>query len=159
MFGFAVEVVDEWITMGSKKARTIKKLTVKNEELKKSLSTVRGQLTKTNAKLSTAQERAERWKKEAAAHRVAASRSDARVEKLRKKLDRAATALKPVQATGPLAAATSDRPAAEATTADGLTAPDRSWTVVQLRAEARARGLTGMSNMPKAKLLAALSKT
>jgi hypothetical protein len=30
--------------------------------------------------------------------------------------------------------------------------------VVQLRAEARARGLAGMSNKPKAKLLAALTR-
>jgi hypothetical protein len=46
---------------------------------------------------------------------------------------------------------------AEPTTADGVTVPDETWSVVELRAEARARGLVGMSNKPKAQLLAALS--
>jgi len=85
-------------------------------------------------------------------------RSDARVEKLQKKLDRASAALEPVRAVGPVEAAASGRPAAEPTAADGLTNPDQTWTVVQLRAEARARGLAGMSNKPKAKLLAALTR-
>ena len=35
--------------------------------------------------------------------------------------------------------------------------PDMSWTVVRLRAEARARGLTGLSSKPKAEILAALT--
>ncbi len=34
--------------------------------------------------------------------------------------------------------------------------PDDSWTVAQLRAEARTRGLTGLSRKTKAELLAAL---
>ena len=45
----------------------------------------------------------------------------------------------------------------EPTAADGLTVPDETWTVVQLRAEARARGLVGTSNKSKAQLLDALS--
>ena len=104
---------------------------------------MRAQLTKTETKLGKANEKAERWKREAAAARTAASRSDARVEKLRKKLDRASAALKPVRAVGPVEAVASGRPAAEPTAADGLTIPDQTWTVVQLRAEARARGLAG----------------
>ncbi len=140
-----------------KKARTIKELTATNKELKKTLSSVRGQLTKTETKLTKANEKVERWKKETAAQRTAASRSDARVEKLQKKLDRAATALEPVQAVGPLEAAASGRTVGEPTAADGLTVPDETWTVVQLRAEARARGLVGMSNKSKAQLLDALS--
>lgn len=35
-------------------------------------------------------------------------------------------------------------------------APDDSWTVAELREEARTRGLTGYSRMKKAELLAAL---
>jgi len=140
---------------GKKKA---KKLTAANEELTKTLSVVRAQLTKTETKLGKANEKAERWKSEAAAARTAASRSDARVEKLRRKLDRASAALKPVRAVGPVEAVASGRPAAEPTAADGLTIPNQTWTVVQLRAEARARGLAGMSNKPKAKLLAALTR-
>ena len=149
---------DERDLMNSKKkARTIKELTATNKELKKTLSGVRGQLTKTETKLTKANEKAERRKKETAAQRTAASRSDARVEKLQKKLDRAAAALEPVQAVGPLEAAASGRTVGEPTGADGLTVPDQTWTVVQLRAEARARGLVGMSNKSKAELLAALS--
>ena len=129
-----------------------------NEELTKTLSAVRGQLTKTETKLGKANEKAERWKREAAAARTAATRSDARVEKLQKKLDRASAALEPVRAVGPVEAAASGRRAAEPTAADGLTNPDETWTVVQLRAEARARGLAGMSNKPKTKLLAALTR-
>jgi chromosome segregation ATPase len=140
-----------------KKTQTIKELTATNKELKKTLSGVRGQLTKTETKLAKANQKAERWKKETAAQRTAASRSDARAEKLQKKLDRAAAALEPVQAVGPLEAAASGLPVGEPTTADGLTVPDETWTVVQLRAEARARGLVGMSNKSKAQLLDALS--
>ena len=88
--------------MGSKKkARAIEELTATNRDLKRTLSSVRGQLTKTEAKLAKANERVERWKKEAAAHRTAASRSDARVERLQKKLDRASATLTPVRTSGP----------------------------------------------------------
>ena len=37
--------------------------------------------------------------------------------------------------------------------------PDDSWTVAQLREEARTRGLAGMSRKNKAELLAALGVT
>lgn len=140
-----------------KKTRTIKELTATNRELKKTLSSVRGQLTKTETKLTKANQKADRWKKETAAQRTAASRADARAEKLQKKLDRAATALEPVQAVGPMEAAASGLPVGEPTAADGLTVPDETWTVVQLRAEARARGLVGMSSKSKAQLLSALA--
>ncbi len=47
--------------------------------------------------------------------------------------------------------------AATATPQESATvAPDEGWTVVQLRAEARARGLTGLSGKTKAELLDAL---
>ena len=127
--------------MGNKKKA--KKLTAANEELTKTLTGVRAQLTKTETKLGKANEKAKRWQREAAAARTAASRSDARVEKLRRRLDRASANLKPVRAVGPVEAAASGRPAAKPTDADGLTTPNPTWTVVQLRAEARARGLAG----------------
>jgi hypothetical protein len=142
--------------VGNKKKA--KKLTAANAELTKTLTGVRAQLTKTETKLGKANEKAERWQREATAARTAASRSDARVEKLQKKLDRASAALKPVHAVGPLEATATGRPAAEPTAGDGLTIPDQTWTVVQLRAEARARGVAGMSNKPKAQLLAALAR-
>ena len=142
--------------MNKKKARTTKQLTATNEELKKTLSVVRGRLTKSETKLTKATGKAERWKKEAAAQRRAGSRSGARAEQLQKKLDRAAAAVEPIGATEPMEAAAS-RPVAEPRAADGVTVPDETWSVVQLRAEASARGLVGMSNKPKAQLLAALS--
>src|SRR5689334_20015348 len=107
---------------GKKKARAIEELTDTNRDLKKTLASARGQLTKTEAKLAKANERAERWKKEAAAHRTAASRSDARVEKLQKKLDRATAALKP--ASGPNQAGAAGRSVAEPTGPAGLAVPD-----------------------------------
>ena len=150
---------DERDLMNSKKkARTIKELTATNKELKKTLSGVRGQLTKTETKPTKANEKAERWKKETAAQRTRLPHAPMPgVEKLQKKLDRAAAALEPVQAVGPLEAAASGRTVSEPTAADGLTVPDQTWTVVQLRAEARARGLVGMSDKSNAELLDALS--
>lgn len=114
-------------------------------------------MTKSETKLAKTTGKTERWKKEAAAQRGAASRSGARVEKLQKKRDRAAAAVEPIRATGPMDAAASGTPVAEPTAADGVTVPNETWSVVQLRAEARARGLVRMSNKPKAQLLAALS--
>jgi chromosome segregation ATPase len=141
----------------SKKSKTIEKITAANVELKKTLAGVRGQLTKTQSKLAKTTERADRWKKEAAAHRTAAARSDARAEKLQKKLDRATAALKPAPSTKAQKAATTGDSNSEPSTAYGLTAPDETWTVVQLRAEAHARGLTGMSDKTKEQLLTALT--
>ena len=141
----------------SKKSKTIEKITATNLELKKTLAVVRGKLTKTQTKLTKATESADRWKKEAAAHRTAAARSDARAEKLRHKLDRATAALKPAPATKPKKAPAPGDSTPEPSTAYGLTTPDETWTVVQLRAEAHARGLTGMSDKTKEQLLAALT--
>lgn len=143
--------------ISKKQKRAIEKSNAKQKELAKGISTLRGQLTVTEKKLTKARDRAERWKTEAKAQRKSASRAGARAEKLQQKLDRASTALEPVQATSPIEAAASGRPVAEPTTADGVTVPDETWSVVQLRAEARARGLVGMSNKTKAQLLAALS--
>lgn len=141
----------------SNKTKVIKKITAANDDLKKTLTGVRSQLTKTETKLNKANAKAERYKKEAAAQRTAAARADARAETLQKKLARATAALKPVQATRPPKAATSKRSPAKPATVDGLTIPDQTWTVVQLRAEAHARGITGLSNKPKPQLLAALN--
>ena len=143
--------------MKSKKTkRAREQSSAKDKELEKSLSTLRGELTKTEKMLTKATERTERWKTEAKAQKKSASQAGARAEELQKKLDSASAALQPVHASAPLEAAAAGRPA-EPTTADGMAVPDETWTVVQLRAEARARGLVGMSNKPKAELLAALS--
>jgi hypothetical protein len=40
---------------------------------------------------------------------------------------------------------------------DPTSTPDASWTVAELRAEARPRGLTGLSRKSKAEIIAALT--
>lgn len=99
----------------------------RDEELKKTLSVVRGQLTKSEAKLTKATGKAERWKeKDAAAQRRPASRSGARVEELQKTLERAAASVEPTRATMPVTAAASRGLVAEPTAADGVTVPDET---------------------------------
>ncbi len=149
---------DERGPMSSKKEkRAIEQSRAKQKELKQSVSALRGQLRKTEKQLTKAQDLAERWKKDAKAHKRSAARAGARANELQHQQDRASVALAQVQATAPMEAPASGGPVAEPTDADGVTVPDESWTVVQLRAEARARGLVGMSNKPKAQLLTALS--
>ena len=115
--------------------RAVQKSRDKQKELKKRLSKLRGRLAKTEDKLTRAQDRAERWKREAKKQRKSAAASRAR-------------------------AAEADRPSATTPTAsEGAAVPDETWTVAQLRTEARDRGLAGMSNRPKAELLAALSQS
>jgi chromosome segregation ATPase len=138
--------------------KKIKKLSATNKELSKEVTVLRSKLTRTEAMLARTDERAKRWKTETAAARTAAARSDTRAEKLQRKLDRAGAALEPVKASAPAESAATGRPAAEPTAADGVTVPDPTWTVAQLRAEARARGVTGLSGKPKAQILAALTK-
>ena len=118
---------------------------MKKKKLKQTLSEVRGKLTKTETALEKSRAKAKRWKKEAKAQRAAASRSEERVGELRERLDEASSALGPDK----------DGSTQGAEHADA-TALDESWTVVQLRAEARARGLEGISKMSKADLLASL---
>jgi chromosome segregation ATPase len=134
-----------------------KKSSRSKKNLKKDLTDLRSRLSKTETKLEKAEEKAQRWKREANAQRTSATRAGARAERLQKKLDAAAGALEPTKATGPVEAAASGRPSGAPTTPDGVTLPDKSWTVVQLRAEARARGLIGTSNRTKAELIAALT--
>lgn len=140
-----------------KQKRALKESGARQSGLKKDLSVARGKLTATEKKLTKATERADRWKDEAKAQRTAAARAGTKVEKLHKRLDQVSAAVQPAKATDPIEAAASARPAAEPTTPDGVTVPDKSWTVVQLRAEARSRGLVGMSNKQKSVLLNALS--
>ena len=144
--------------MRSKKQKSaVEKSSAKQKELQKSISVLRGQLTKTEKALAKAKNRADRWRKEAKAQKISASRARARVEKLRQKLDGASRQPNRCKLLSPMEVAAPDRPVTEPTTVDSLTVPDETWSVVQLRAEARARGLTGISNKTKAQLLAALS--
>ena len=139
-----------------KQKRTVEKSSSKQKDLEKSLSKLRRQLAGTEKALTKAKNRADRWRKEAKAQKRSTLRARARAEKLRQKLDGASATPEPVQA----AAADlvgSSRPGTVPPSVDEVAVPDETWTVIQLRAEARARGLTGLSNTTKAQLLAALS--
>jgi hypothetical protein len=143
--------------MRSKKQKRAGEKASSKQELEKTLSILRGQLTRTEKALTKAKNRADRWRKEAKAQKRSASRARARVEKLHRKLDGASAAPEPAQAATAMDVIAPGRSLAEPTTVDSVTVPDATWSVVQLRAEARARGLTGMSNKTKAQLLNALS--
>jgi hypothetical protein len=118
---------------GSKKSGATKK------DLKASVKKLRAKLDRADAK-------AERWKGVARRHEKAAAEAQATVKELRKRLDEASSAGSGTEAEPETAAPAS--PSA---------APDESWTVVRLRAEARSRGLTGFSGKSKAELLDVLS--
>lgn len=140
-----------------KQTRAVEKSSPKQKDLEKSLSNLRGQLSKTEKALTKAKNRAERWRQEAKAQKSSASRARARVEKLHQKLDEPSAPREPVPPAVPMDVMPSGRPVAQPTTVEVVTVPDEAWSVVQLRGEARVRGLTGMSNKTKAQLLAALS--
>lgn len=161
--------------MKDKKAkRLVQKATAKQKRLKQELAASRGDVTRTEARLQKAKDRKDRWKQEAIAQREAAARAAAEVEKLQRRLAEAAAALEAAPSTTQDDAPSDDAPSDDSaftdgpsdaagtgtetqTKTEGTVVPDESWTVVQLRAEARARGLSGMSNKPKAELLAALT--
>ena len=117
---------------------------------------------KLRARLDKAEASAKRWKKEARLQKEAAARSDRQVKKLSKRLDKASRPVesaeggtrpkvaRPQVIVNPDAPSTTDAPASAASS------PDATWTVLQLRAEARSRGLTGLSRKSKAELLTAL---
>ena len=128
---------------------------------KKKSSSSEKQLKATNkklkAKLDRADAKASRWQKKAKKHQAALAASQKRVTKLEKRLAEARrtpsqpSAYELPSPTEVVAAETSD------TAGQPTSTPDMSWTVVRLRAEARARGLTGLSSKPKAEILAALT--
>ena len=88
--------------MRSKKQKRAVEKSSSKQELEKSLSVLRGQLTRTEKALTKAKNRADRWRKEAKAQKSSAARARARVEKLRQKLDGASAAPEPVQAAAPV---------------------------------------------------------
>jgi hypothetical protein len=121
---------------------------------------LRGKIKKLRSKLERADAKAERWKTKAESLEKTAAQSEARVRKLTKRLDKATrtTGSRQPPATDHVpeapAASTDSAPADSSRSA---AAPDESWTVVQLRAEARSRGIAGLSGKSKAELLAALT--
>ena len=99
---------------------------------------------KLRSRLEKADADAKQWKKEAARQKEAATESERQVKKLSKRLKKASAKGEPNRS-APVQVPQSNPPR-----------PDASWTVLQLRAEARSRGLTGLSGKSKAELLDAL---
>jgi hypothetical protein len=114
-------------------------------------------IAKLRSKLERAETRAEGWKKNAGHHKKALGQSEAQVKKLQKRLAKANRPSRPGKKSAGSKVAAVVEAASSAAVAEGAATPDESWTVVQLREEARARGLTGLSGKPKAELLAALA--
>lgn len=122
---------------------------------------LRSTIKKLEAKLESANAETARWKKESKRQRAAASASQASVTRLEKRLTKAkrsAGKSGPRHVAQPLPSTTEVTHEETPVSADGLTpAPDAGWTVVRLRAEARSRGLTGVSRKSKADLIDALT--
>ena len=116
-------------------------------------------IKKLKAKLKSADAKASRWQKKAKRHQAALAASQKRVTKLEKKLAEARRTASGPSATRDELPSPTEVVAAETSDAAGqpTSTPDMSWTVVRLRAEARARGMTGLSSKPKAEILAALT--
>jgi hypothetical protein len=136
---------------------------------KRSAKKLKAAVKKLRAKLDRAELRGDRWKRKAVRLDKTTTALEAKVKKLKKRnkaLEKAsrAAASRPTDPIGPsimtevptsvLADSTPDRsPEGEP---ELMVGPDASWTVAQLRAEARSRGLTGLSGKTKAQLLTAL---
>ncbi|MFZ2012515.1 MAG: hypothetical protein WAV00_01680 [Nocardioides sp.] len=100
---------------------------------------LKAKLAKARARRDHAERSAENWK-------AKAKQRKSEVEVLEAELAGVSLRLAQAEAaTPPKASGTARR-----------TAPDESWTVTQLRAEARAKGVPGYSRQTKAQLLAAL---
>lgn len=108
---------------------------------------------KLRSRLERAEARAERWKKKAGQHAKSADAAQAQVKKLAKRNKR----LEEQSARGAADEVHTSSPVSVDTAARSNGVPDDTWTVVQLRTEARDRGLTGLSGKSKAQLLEALA--
>lgn len=145
--------------MATKKKSTSKSKSASKSETasSKQVKQLKASIARLDARLERSEAKAAGWKDKARSARAEASSAQKKVAKLEKK---AARQRQPAQTPGPTQETTSE-PAPQSTsvsaTGDRAAAtPDATWTVARLRGEARDRGLTGMSNKPKAELLAAL---
>ena len=134
---------------------TKKKSSKKTSSEKKLKATIK----KLKAKLKRADAKATRWRTKAKAYQATATSAQARIAKLEKKLAEARRSAGPTSTRRDELTSPTEAVAPETTdpARRPTSTPDATWTVVRLREEARARGLTGMSGKPKAELLAALT--
>jgi peptidoglycan hydrolase CwlO-like protein len=139
------------LTVATKKKQS--KVSAKND--------LRAVVKKLRSQLAKAEKSAEKWKSRAKAHQSDAAGLKAELTVVRRRLDKAtASATKWKGRARSAAPASTSAAAAEpaSTTAPERgavsgAAPDDSWTVTRLRAEARARGVAGYSRKTKEQLL------
>lgn len=128
---------------------------------------LRTEVRETRAKLDRTIARAKRLKGKVARLQQTKAELGAQVKELSKQLKKAsrlADRRKPPAAqetltstdTQPAALVAANHEPAPTDAPPPSASPDSTWTVVQLRAEARSRGLTGISRKTKEQLLAAL---
>jgi hypothetical protein len=137
-----------------------KKSAPSDKQLRATVEKLRSTLERTEAKV-------EKWRTEARRQEKVVADLEGRLKKANKRARKLA-AVTPGSAGKRSPARRKKAPQDEpvlpeaAPTGDGPTpredheVPDDTWTVVRLRAEARSRGLAGLSNKSKADLLAAL---
>jgi len=101
-------------------------------------------------KMKKAEARAAKLRESLASVRAELARSEKKLRKCKE-----AAARREAEFAAQQAADDTHRPSQS--TRERASVPDKTWTVAQLRAEARARGMSGMSSKAKAELLAALS--
>jgi lysophospholipase len=116
------------------------------------------------SQLASAESKRDKWKKRAVKAEAAAADLQARLKAAEKRLKKerkaAVTAAAATPSEVPPAATDlAATGAAQVASTDGAPdskRPDDAWTVAELRAEARRRGIVGLSRKSKADLLAAL---
>jgi lysophospholipase len=125
---------------------------------------LRSAVKKLQTQLATAEKSTEKWKSRAKDNKSVASGFRTELTALRRRLEKAEgsvtkwkdRAKKPVPAMAPAASAPAPTSATSAPAPVKANDPDDSWTVADLRAEARRRGVTGYSRKTKAELIHAL---
>jgi hypothetical protein len=120
-----------------------------SKELRSDAKRQRSRARKAEVRAEKAEARADRWKARATGYQEEAAELRGQLKKVTKRLDKA-------RRSGPGERPADDVPAKQGVE-QSVDVPDASWTVARLRAEARARGLTGVTTKPKAELLELLA--
>jgi hypothetical protein len=106
------------------------------------------------SRLEKAEARGDRWKARAVRYREDTAELRAELKKVTKRLDKV-TAQRSAARDGADRSAVPPEPPSD----QASNQPDSSWTVVRLRAEARSRGLAGITGKSKAELIDLLAAT
>jgi hypothetical protein len=124
-----------------------KKKASSDQKLKATAKQLRADLKESEAKRTAWKKRATKAEKSVADLQSRLRRADKQARKALEQSRASVPVDAPAPATSHVATSTTDAP----------TGPDASWTVVQLRAEGRRRGLSGLSGKSKAELVEALA--